>query len=239
MARDAYNACQIAALKKHKSFSDFFFICAKSGISKGRLLSNQLILAQYVADSTKLAELHLKGTKDFLKRIDTALRREMIQRSDNEQKNKGKENYSKICADNFNRILELSKQGKFPGESLIGNSNEIESLIFPTLCHYPYSYTAMEPYLNDALNKGNMTRISLIYLYGFNQTRKSILYTPDIPNDTISFKVAYNMPYGKQSTDFAEVNKQRSIKKIFSMSVQNNLRNLNSTYGLDYKMGYY
>lgn len=239
MVRDAYNACQIAALKKHKSFSKFFFICAKSGISKARLLSNQLIQVQYVIDSVKLTQLYLKGAKDYLNRIDTTLRREIIQRSENEQKNKGKENYSKICTDNFNRIFELSKQGKFPGESLIGNTDEIESLIFPTLCHYPYSYTAMEPYLIDALNKGDLTRISLIYLYGFNQTRRSILYTSNIPNDTLNFKVAYNMPFGTQSYNITEVNKQRAAKKVVSMSVQKGLKELNAKYGLDYLIGYY
>ena len=239
LARDAYNACQIAALQNNKHFSDFFFFCAKSGITKTKLLSNRLIKSKFTTDSVKLNTLFSKGSKDYFKRIDTTLRQEMIQRSDNEQKNKGKEKYFEICKDNFNRILDLSKQDKFPGENIIGNSDEVESLIFPTLCHYPYSFRIMEPFLIDALNTGKVTPLSLIYLYGFNQTRKSILYTNDIPVDTINFKIAYNMPYGMQSTDFTEVNKQRTIKKIFSMSIQNNLRGLNSKHGLDYKIGYY
>jgi hypothetical protein len=84
-----------------------------------------------------------------------------------------------------------------------------------------------------------VTPLSLIYLYGFNQTRKSILYTNNIPLDTVNFKIAFNMPFGQQSTNFIEVNKQRAIKKIFSMSIQNNLKSLNSKYGLDYLIGYY
>lgn len=239
MARDAYNACQIAALRKHKLFPDFFSYCAESGISKVRLLRNPLIQAQYIVDSTKLSKLYLIGYNNFLNRIDTVLRHEMIQRSNNEQKNKGTNNYFKICSDNFNRILELSKNGRFPGESLIGNSDEIESIIFPTLCHYPYSYVTMEVYLNEALRNGNLTPISLVYLYGFNQTRKSILYTSDIPNDTLNFNIIYNMPFGLQSNDFTEVNKQRAVKKIISMSVQKGLKELNSKYGLDYLIGYY
>lgn len=239
MARDAYNACQIAALKNHKLFPDFFALCAKSGISSNRLLKNPLIRALYVTDSAKLERLYLKGYNEYLLRIDTALRNEMIQRADREQRSKGSENYSKICTDNFNRILELSKQGRFPGESLIGNTDEIESLIFPTLCHYPYSYVTMEPYLYEALKAGNLTPISLVYLYGFNQTRKSILYTTEIPNDTQNFNVVYNMPFGLQSGDFAEVNKQRASRKVMSMSVQKGLKELNSKYGLDYLIGYY
>lgn len=237
LARDAYNACQIAALKKHKFFSDFFYACAKSGITKNKLLNNGLIQSEFVRDSIKLNVLYSKGIKDYLKRIDTSLRREMIQRFETEQKIKGKEGYSDVCTSNFNRILDLAKQGKFPGEDLIGNTDMLESLIFATLCHYPYSYKAMEPYLIDALNKGKVTPISLIYLYGFNQTRTSKLYT-DIPSDTLNFKISYNMPFGKQSYDFAEVNKQRAIKKIYSMSVQKNLRNEMPKYGLDYQMGY-
>lgn len=238
MARDAYNACQIAALKKHKLFSDFFFLCGKTGIAKSRLLNNSLIQAQYVTDSIKLTALYIEGTKEFSKQIDNALRIEMIRRADNEQKSKGKENYYKVCTDNFNRILELAKQGKFPGESLIGTSEDIECIILPTLCHYPYSCNKLEPYLKNALNEGNITPIAFIYLYGFNQTRRSILYTPNIPIDTINFKISFNLPFGQQSYDFDEVNKQRRINKIISMSVEKSLKELNYKYNLDYLIGY-
>jgi hypothetical protein len=238
LARDAYNACQIAALKKHKCFFDFFYTCAKSGITKNELLNNKLIQSEFNRDSIKLNALYLKGVKDYLSRIDTALRREMIQRFETEQKIKGKEGYSEVCTNNFNRILELAKQGRFPGEDLIGNIDMMESIILPTLCHYPYSYKVMEPYLIEALSKGKVTPISLIYLYGFNQTRTSVLYTTDISLDTVNFKISYNMPFGKQSYNFDEVNKQRSLKKIYSMLVQKNLRNEMIKYGLDYQMGY-
>jgi hypothetical protein len=237
-AKDAYNACQIAALKKNKYFSDFFYACAKSGITKNELLSNGLIQSGFARDSIKLNALYLKGIQSHLNRIDTTLRREMIQRFETEQKIKGKEGYAAVCTDNFNRILELATQGRFPGEDLIGNIDRTESIILPTLCHYPYSYKIMEPYLIEAVKKGKLTPASLIYLYGFNQTRTSILYTADIPCDTLNFKLSYNMPYGAQSYDFAEVDRQRSLKKIYTMSVQKNLRSVMAKYGVDYQMGY-
>ncbi len=52
--------------------------------------------------------------------INQKLRDEMLSRYDLEQKSKGKENYLQICSDNFNRILELTSNGQFPGENLIG-----------------------------------------------------------------------------------------------------------------------
>jgi hypothetical protein len=238
LAKDAYNACQIAALKKHKYFADFFYNCAKSGITKSKLLNNGLIQSEFVLDSIKLNVLYSKGNKEYLKRIDTSLRREMIQRYETEQKIKGKEGYSAVVKENFNRILDLAKQGRFPGEDLIGNSDIMESIVLPTLLHYPYAYKVMESYLTDALDKGKVTPLSLILLYDFNQTRTSVLYTSDIPVDTVNFKTSYNMYFGKQSYDFAEVNKQRAIKKIYSIAVQKNLENLNLMYGLDYEFGF-
>ncbi|MDI9339935.1 MAG: hypothetical protein QM534_05125 [Sediminibacterium sp.] len=238
-AKDAYNACQIAALKNHKYFHHFFYKCAQSGITKTRLLSNPLIKTAYISDSVNLNTLYSKGNTEYTKRIDMGLREEMLKRAAKEQESKGKQNYAQVCTDNFNRILELTKSGNYPGEFLIGVSEDIESIIFPTFCHYPYSYIALSSYWPDALKKGHITPFSLLYLYGFNQTRRSVLYVADIPTDSTHFKIPYNMPYGNQSTDFAEVNRQRTLKKVISMAVQNNLRNLRSTYGLDYLMGYY
>lgn len=238
LARDAYNACQIAALRKHKSFRDFFFTCAESGISRSELLSNPLIRSGFAADSAELNVLYTKGRRVFFERIDTTLRREMIRRADNEQKSKGKGNYAAICADNFNRILDLAKQGRFPGEDLIGNGDRMESVVFPTLCHYPYSYRDLEHWLNDALNKGKVSPLSLLYLYGFNQTRNSVLYTPAIQTDSVNFKIIYNTPFGKESVNVSEVNKQRAIRKVVSISVENKLMDLNLRYGLDYRVGY-
>ncbi len=238
-AADAYNACQIAALKKHKFFPDFFYKCAQSGISKSRLLSNALIKNIFITDSTQLSALYAKGNKAYLKRIDLSLREEMLKRSSNEQKSKGQPNYASVCTDNFNRILELTKAGKFPGEYLIGLDEDIENIIFPTLCHYPYSFKMLQPYFAEALVKGKVTPLSVLYLYGFNQMRRSVLYTSAIPVDTTNFKIAYNIPYGKEVYDFIEVNKQRAIKKVASMEVHNALRNIRSKYGLDYLMAYY
>jgi hypothetical protein len=238
-AADAYNACQIAALKKHKYFPDFFYKCAHSGISKTRLLSNALIKDMFITDSTNLNVLYSKGNKAYLKRIDANLREEMIKRSRKEQESKGKPNYASICTDNFNRILELTKAGKYPSENLIGIDDDIENIVFPTLCHYPYSFKILQPYFTEAVMKGKITPLSILYLYGFNQMRRSVLYTNDIPVDTTNFKIAYNIPYGKESYDFKEVNKQRAIKKVPSMSVHTALRNLRAKYGLDYLIAYY
>ena len=237
-AKDTYNACQIAALQNHNVFEHFFYLCAKSGIKKYKLLNNKLIKSKFDADTATLNALFNKGRDEYFKRIDIKLREEMIQRYNKEQKYKGSEKYYEICNENFNRILELSKQGNFPGENIIGIDDDIENIIIPTLCHYPYSYRILEPFLKEAVNNGKITPLSLMYVFGFNQTRKSILYTNEIPVDTINFNIAYNIPFGKQSTDFVEVNKQRALKKIFSLSIQNSLRSLNSKYGIDYLLGY-
>jgi hypothetical protein len=238
LARDAYNACQLSALKKSKHFAHYFYVCAKSGITKPMLLNNYLIGREYKLDSNNLNTLYANGLKEYLNRIDTTLRNEMILRFNNEQKSKGKENYSKICTDNFNRIFELSKEGRFPGEDIIGNDDDLESIILPTLCHYPYSYRILEPYLTDALNKGKTTPISLLYLYSFNQTRRSILYTSNIPSDTTNFNIDYNMPFGRQSNNLEEVDKQRSIRNVIPLAVQKSLKNFMARYGIDYRIGY-
>lgn len=238
LVRDAYNACQLAALQNAKQFPQFFYTCARSGISRNKLLAHPLIHSRYIADSTHLNKLYNQGIREYSRRIDLTLRNEMLQRYENEQKNKGKANYLQVCSDNFNRILELSRQGKFPGEDRIGTDDDLQSIILPTLCHYPYSYTLLEPYFTDALKGGKVTPVSLIYLYGFNQTRTSILYTSEIPTDTLHFNIAYNLPFGKQSDDVNEVNRQRALKKVYSLSVQKGLKMTMRKYGIDYHMGY-
>ena len=239
MARDAFNACQIGALQKSEAFYNFFLRCAQSGITIKSLLGNALINTQYRVDSVRCIRLYQEGYADYMARIDTALRSEMIERAALEQRNKGNEKYAGICSDNFNRIIELCSKGQFPGEDLIGNSEDIENIIFPTLCHYPYSFVKLESCLNEAVKNGSLTPLSLVYLYGFNQTRKSVLYTNDIANDTIHFNIIYNIPFGLQSYDFSEVNMQRRLRGIFTMEVQERLRKLRAKYGVDYLMGYY
>lgn len=238
LAKDAYNACQIAALQKNKVFTDFFDICAKSGIEKNTLLKNYHINSEYKKDSVNLTTLYVKGHNTYLSRIDTTLRREFLSRYENEQKNKGLNNYLQICTDNFKRIEELSKQNKFPGENLIGPYKNLSSLILPTLQHYPYSYVYMQSHLWQAVQLGKITPIAVLYLYSFNQIRKSVLYNSDIPQDTINFKICYNLPFGKESADINEVNHQRKIKNVIPVQTLDKLLDLNTKYRLDYNFGF-
>jgi len=237
-AKDAYNACQIAALKKHAYFADFFYKCAESGIEKDRLLKNAHISSAYKSHPAKLDTLYAKGYKKYSGRIDTSLRKEFIRRYELEQKHKGDERYPQICSDNFKRILGLAKEGRFPGEDLIGTSTYIESCVFPTLLHYPYSYIALEPYFPDAIKNGKVSPLSVVYLYGFNQTRNSVLYK-SIPQDTIHFKTIYNLPFGKRSGDLSEVDENRRSKRITPIEVKRNLEIVATKYKLDYITGYY
>lgn len=238
LAKDAYNACQIAALKKSKLFKEFFHICAKSGIEKTILLKNYHINSEYKTDSINLDASYLKGYSYFITRIDTSLKREFLYRHELEQKNRNTSNYLQICTDNFRRIEELVKQNKFPGEDVIGPDKNLRSCIFPTLLHYPYAYVHLKSYLWQAVELGKTTPIAVLYLYSFNQTRTSSLYNSSIPKDTVNFKLCYNLPFGKESTDINEVNKQRSLKKVMSVQTLNGLLDLNAKYRLDYKLGF-
>lgn len=238
LAKDAYNACQIAGLTKSKSFPDLFLMCAKSGIEKSKLLKNQHIYSEYKIDSLKLKIAYTEGYSIYLNRIDTALRREFLNRYELEQKNKNTERYLQICTDNFKRIEELSKQNKFPGEDLIGPDKNLSSCVMPTLLHFPYAYTRLTSHLWQAVQSGKTTPLAVLYLYSFNQTRTSSLYTAGIPQDTINFKTCYNLPFGKESADLDEVNKQRSLKKVVSVQTLAGLLNLNAKYRLDYQLGF-
>ncbi len=238
LARDAYNACQIAALRKSKSFSDFFSLCARSGIEKTILLKNYHISSEYKLDTANLKVAYTRGHAFFLTQIDTLLRAEFLNRFDLEQKNKNSSNYLQICTDNFKRIEELSKQNKFPGEDLIGPDKNLSSCVFPTLLHYPYAYTHLKTYLWQAVQSGKITPLAVLYLYSFNQTRTSSLYNEGIPKDTSNFKTCYNLPFGKESADLDEVNKQRRLKQVISVQTLNNLMNLNAKYRLDYQLGF-
>jgi len=238
-ARDAFNACQIAALKNHSNFQRFFFECAKSGVPKQLLLSSRHIFQQYRSDSLKLNLVFAKGAGIYLSRIDTSLRNEFKKRFEFEQKNKGKENYKIICSDNFSRILQLAKHDSFPGENLIGADENLESYYtLATLLHYPYSYNLLQPFLWEAVQEGKAQPLSVMYVYSFNQTRTSILYDANIPTDTVNFKIVYNLPFGKRSKDLIQVNKERKLRQIFSLEVEQKLKAVAAKYALDYKYGY-
>lgn len=48
-----------------------------------------------------------------------------MHRYNREQGSKGKGNYAMACEDNFNRIVQLAKAGRFPGENLIGPDDHL------------------------------------------------------------------------------------------------------------------
>lgn len=235
-ARDAYNACQIAALEDDSRFGDFFTACAKSGLAKERLLGNGYIRKAYNKNAAMYDSLYLQGRAVYGKQTDTALRKEFEQRYAREQASKGKPDYAKICTDNFNRIKQLAEEGRFPGEGLIGPGEDMGSdLALPTLLHYPYSYTALKGLLWQAVLEGKIQPGEVLYLYGFNQTRTSVLYTHSIPVDTENFTACYGLPFGKRCDDSGEVDRQRKLRYISSTKVEAGLRKIASRLNLDYR----
>ncbi|PBQ30347.1 hypothetical protein CNR22_00740 [Sphingobacteriaceae bacterium] len=238
-ARDAYNACQIAALKNHKDFNTFFMYCAKSGIEKSKLTRNKLIARQYVTDSIKLNYLFVKGYKIYSERIDTTLRSEFKRRYELEQAHKDSADYKKICKDNFTRIKTLARQDRFPGENLIGPDPNLENgYVTSTLLDYPYAYVQLQPFLTQAVKAGKIQPLSALYLYGFNQTRTGKLYDASVPADTANFKAIYNLPFGLSSENSAEVNSQRKAARIFSTDVEASLELMAEKNKIDYLFGY-
>lgn len=238
-ARDAYNACQLAAMTRSDNFDAFFLQCAASGVPMNMLLGNAHIVARYVADSLRLHALFVQGENRYLGRIDTSLRREFTDRYNLEQQNKGNDRYRAICTDNFNRIVELARKNRFPGEALIGPDDNLgNSHVLATLLHYPYSYTALESTLWNAVQEGNAQPMMVLYLYGFNQTRTSILYDKNASPDTTRYNVCYNFAFGKRSADLVEVNRQRRLRRVFSTEVEQRLESVAAKYRLDYKLGY-
>jgi hypothetical protein len=238
-ARDAYNACQLAALTRSEQFDTFFAYCAQSGVPITLLLRNRLIAARYNADSARLRSLFIQGDAVYRSRIDTSLRNEFAERFALEQKNKSGDNYRAICTDNYNRIATLAAQGRFPGEAVIGPDDDLgNSHVLATLLHYPYSYIALESALWNAVQSGNAQPAMVLYLYSFNQTRTSILYGSTVPVDTTHFTVCYNLAFGKRSNDLVEVNRQRRLRKVFSTDVEAGLQAIAAKYRLDYKVGY-
>lgn len=238
-ARDAFNACQIAALKNDSHFKAFVFVCARSGVDRNVLMANPQIAPAWTADTKTLDELMIKGRKEYLWRIDTNLRKEFQQRFELEQQSKGKPEYKDIVTDNFNRIAQLSREGRFPGEDLIGTDKYLEnSLVFATLKHYPYSYSILRDTLWSAVGSGGAQPWGVLYLYGFNQTRTSVLYTPAIPVDTVNYKEAYNISFGRMSQNIEEVNRNRRLRKVRSIETERKLEQVARKYRIDYKMGY-
>jgi hypothetical protein len=238
-ARDAFNACQIASLIKSKKFDSFFFTCAKSGVGKNTFLNNALIFEFYKTNFSRYDSLILKGYSNYLSRIDTNLRKEFRLRYQDEQESKGHSNYRSICFDNFNRILELAEQGNFPSESVIGVNENLENgFVFATLKHYPYSYSKLKDYLWTSVRTGGTQPLSVLYVYGFNQRRVSVLYSQAIPVDTLNYKICYNLPFGLVSGNIEQVDIARKQKQVLSIETQERLENVAKKYNIDYRFGY-
>ena len=238
--RDAFNACQVAVLTKNCALIDtMLFRCALSGVPEKVINGNSLITGAYSSDTERFRQLYTAGEQIYLARINKSLRREFQQRYRLEQENKGTATHKDICADNFQRILELAKSNQFPGEQLIGVNDNLENArVSATLKHSPYSYTALLPYLPDALRKGEIQPLWLMYIYGFSQSRTSVLYTNRTPVDTVNFKDHYNLAFGIKSTDTIAVNKARKKAGLHSMEMQQKILDQATIYGIDFRMGY-
>lgn len=238
-ARDAYNACQLAALTHSNTFACFLDLCAKSGVGKSLLTSCHCIADQYRKDTVRYDSIFNQGRQVYFSRIDIRLRNEFMERFREEQEHKGKADYKSVCYDNFERILQLSKQGKFPGEDVIGVDENLEnSYVFATLKHYPYSYVILADYLWASVQSGGTQPLAVLYVYGFNQSREGRLYGKIGSADTVRFRQCYNLPFGKYSGDLAEVDKARREKQVFTTLIQQKLGMVSRKYDLDYKFGY-
>jgi hypothetical protein len=238
-ARDAYNALQLAILAEWPEQRDALLIrCARAGVPADMLSRNMLVHAAYAHDEKHFQELFAKGNALYLHRIDTALRTEILQRYKLEQANKGKDNYRQICTDNFNRIRELSEGGRYPGEQLIGVDDNLGyGFAFPTLLHYPYAYVLLYDYLWSAVHAGQLQPLALIYLYGFNQTRTSVLYTADIPVDTQHFKVDYNA-LGLELSNEAAIDSARKKVWLRPMAETPMIKAVARKHGMDFREGW-
>jgi len=239
LAKDAFHACQLAAILDAPDFSMYYLNCAKAGIPKKLLSGNLHIWPRMEKDTTAFSAIYLEGINLYQSRIDTALRKEFIARYNREQSSKGQSNYAMVCEDNFNRIFQLAKAGRFPSENLIGPDDHLGmEFVLPTLLHYPYSYTYLKKYLLEALDQGHVSPFQVCYLYGFNQTRTSVLYTREIPVDKANFKACYNIAFGLQSSDIAEVNARRKLRYLPSVETEKKLKAVASKYLIDFREGY-
>jgi hypothetical protein len=238
-ARDAFNACQIAALQKSKTFDLFFYINARSGVGKKTLLSNSIIAGQYNASPDRFDTLFRKGSTAYFSGIDMELRNEFRRRFREEQESKGKPEYKSICYDNFDRILQLSKQNRFPSESVIGVNDDLENgFVFATLKHYPYAYTILKDYLWATVRAGGTQPLAVLYVYGFSQSRVSGLYKQIIFDDSLQYVTCYNLPFGKASAHIEEVDKARKDRQILSVETMHKLELVSRKYHFDYRYGF-
>ena len=239
LARDAFNACQLAALRNHPKTDSFYYYCALAGVPEPLLKQNLNTSKVRMRNSAHYDALYKMGNQLYTARIDTALRKEFISRFNQEQQSKGKPEYKDIVTRNFNRIRDLAMQGKFPGEQTIGVDNNLEiGYVTATLLHYPNSYKLLYKEIASAIRRGEVQPLGAIYVYGFNQTRTSVLYDTSVPADPEFFKACFNLPFGKFDHDTAAVDANRKAKYISSLKVHNDIERVMRQYHIDYKLGF-
>ena len=239
LARDAFNACQIAALLGHPKMDSLYYYCALAGVPEAVLKHNTKTATVRITDVDHFDALYKAGNAKYLERIDINLRNEFIGRFNREQQAKGQPGSKDIVTDNFNRIRQLALQGKFPGEQTIGVDNNLETnYVMATLLHYPYSYKLLEREIEAGIRHGEIQPLSALYLYGFNQTRTSVLYDHTIPNEDAYFNLSYNLPFGKFDSNTAAVDANRAKKWVSSLTVHSAIERVAKQYHIDYKLGY-
>lgn len=239
LARDAFNACQIAAALGHPKTDSLYYYCALAGVPEAVLKHNPKTATARMDDIDHYDALYKSGNAKYLARIDVNLRNEFIDRFNREQQAKGQPSYKDIVTDNFNRIRQLALQGKFPGEQTIGVDNNLEvSYVMATLLHYPYSYKLLEREIETGIRHGEIQPLSALYLYGFNQTRTSVLYDRTVPNEDDYFNLSYNLPFGKFDSNTEAVDANRAKKWVPSLKVHSDIERVAKQYHIDYKLGY-
>lgn len=224
----------------HDANAEYYILrCALAGVPKNTLLQSFFVRAQFIQDSATLNTKFDSLLQEYNKTINQPLRNEFMHRFTTEQEHKGKPDYKNICTDNFNRIMQLASRDTFPGEKTIGINDALEnSFVSATLKHYPYSYALLKQYISNAILHGELQPLQAMYIYSFNQTRTSVLYTNNIQTDTSNFTVCYNLPFGKQSQNVDEVNKQRKLMFISPTYVHAKMEAVMSKYRFSYNFGY-
>jgi hypothetical protein len=250
-AKDAFVACQIAGyLKKKDEFDSLYSICAKQGISYVLLKKTKWIANQMRSDSIKYFNIHKANYQIYLSHLNLPLRKEIASRFQQEQELKGasQNRYHQIVNENFDRIQELTKQGLFPGERIIGldfgsapgQPASLDMYIsndftYASLLHHPYSYDSLKTYLRDEIRKGITTPDEVVYLYSFEQTQTSVLYSKNQKRDPNKYLKCYNYPFGTQSKNIAAVNANRKEAGLCRYETQVKKDDLVFKYGFVFR----
>jgi hypothetical protein len=239
LARDAFNACQIAALLKHPYTDSMYYYSALAGVPEALAKHNIHIAKARMQEIDHFDALYKAGNTQYLSRIDVNLRKEFIERYNREQQMKSDPDYKDVVTANFNRIQQLAAQGKYPGEQTIGVDNNLENTyVTATLLHYPYSYKWLEREIEAGIRRGEIQPLGALYVYGFNQTRSSVLYDQKVPHEDAYFNLTYNLPFGKYDSNAETVNANRAKKMVSSLKVHSDIDRVAKQYRIDYKLGY-